>query len=320
MKEAAKIVAYFLAVVLLGALLAPALYWGVHALEPWALANGLLHWDPLEKEVVWRGPLAFLKFVSDSEFQKYFNRSMLIMAVVLLWPTLRWLRVRGVADLRLRPDPRRWEHLGYGLLIGGGMVALMAGAYLFLGIYRLKGEPPWGALPKIALSATAVAVLEECLFRGGFYGLFAKTMRPWAALFWTTAIFAVLHFLKPDDDIVIERVEWWSGFALLPHTFHQFADPQMLLAGFTTIFVLGWLLGYARLRTEALWLSIGLHAGVVFVKMGFSKLTKRDELHLPWVGPELQIGLVPVALLLIALLLVWRRMEFEELLPNKKSS
>ena len=39
--------------------------------------------------------------------------------------------------------------------------------------------------------------------------------------------------------------------------------------------------------------------------MSFSKFTKRDEAYLPWVGEELQIGLVPVGVLLIAWLIAW---------------
>ncbi len=51
---------------------------------------------------------------------------------------------------------------------------------------------------------------------------------------------------------------------------------------------------------RSLWMSIGLHAGVVFVKMSFAVLSKRRETHLPWIGRELQIGLVPVGILLLA--------------------
>ncbi|RYD74864.1 MAG: CPBP family intramembrane metalloprotease, partial [Verrucomicrobiaceae bacterium] len=129
--------------------------------------------------------------------------------------------------------------------------------------------------------------------------------------FWTTGIFAILHFLKPDDDLRIAAVGWLSGFELVPHVFHQFTDPMMLLASFTTLFTLGWLLGYATLRTRSLWMAIGLHAGVVFVKMGFSKLTKRDDAFLPWVGKKLEDGLVPVLVLLVALLLVWLWTRYE---------
>lgn len=318
MNGVVKIVVYFLAVIVFGALLAPVLYWAAHGLEPWALANGLLRWDPVGDQVTARGPFAFL----GAEFQKFFNRAMLVAAVALLWPALRWMDF-GKGDLRLLPDERWRSHLLFGIAVGAGVVAVMAAAYLVIGFYNLKATPPWGALVKIAFSAIGVALLEEWLFRGMIFGLLAKTMKPMAALFWTTLIFAALHFLKPDDKVKVDVVDWSSGFALLPLVFHQFAEPLMLLAGFTTLFTLGWLLGYARVRTNSLWMSIGLHAGVIFVKMGFSKLTKRDGdmlprdgALLPWVGPELQIGLVPVALLLVALLLVWRRVEYEELLPN----
>ncbi len=184
-------------------------------------------------------------------------------------------------------------------------VGVMAGGYIAFDVYHWKSKLPWGSLPKLALSALVVALLEEALFRGAIFGLFRRTMRPYTALFWVTALFAILHFLKPDDAMEIGEVSWLSGFVILPHSFHQFAEPRMLMAGFSTLFVLGWLLGYATLKTRALWMSIGLHAGVVFVKMSFSKFTKRDLEALPWIGKELQIGLVPVMVLCLAGVLLW---------------
>jgi membrane protease YdiL (CAAX protease family) len=308
------ILAYFAGTILLGAALAPALHWGIHAIEPWALANGLLQFDPMNDQVSTRGLLAFL----EADFQKIFDRAVLIAAVVLLWPTVRTLNVRRLADLRLTPDLRARSHFFYGLLTAGGLVAIMAAGYLFFGIYHLKPGLPWVALGRIAVSAIVVATMEEALFRGAILGLFLRSMRPYAALAWTTLIFAGLHFLKPDPDITITHVTWISGFELLPHVFHQFGEPLMLAANLSTLITLGWMLGYVRLRTGSLWMGIGIHAGVVFVKMGFSKLTRRDAEFLPWIGSELQIGIVPVALLLLGLFILWRRLEYEELLPNPK--
>ena len=110
---------------------------------------------------------------------------------------------------------------------------------------------------------------------------------------------------------------WLTGFALVPHTFHQFAEPMTLLAGFTTLFALGWLCGDAALRTRALWLSIGLHAGIVFVKMSFSVMakfaikTKHRPDYLPWVGERFETGLIPVAVLLLAWLAVVLWLKYE---------
>ena len=284
MKEVAKIFAYFAGVVLLGALLAPPLFWAGNAVA----------------------------FFGDVSFQRYFNRAILIAALALLWPAVRSLRIKGWRDLGLEPDARWRRHALAGFTIGAGLVAGMALIYVPLGFYRWKAQLPWEKLPALAVSALAVAVIEECLFRGAILGLFRRALKPFNALAWVTAIFSILHFLKPDDDFTIARVGWSSGFTLLPHVFHQFAEPMTVLAGFTTIFTLGWVLGYATLRTRSLWMSIGLHAGVVFVKMSFAKFTKRDGDLLPWIGSELQIGLVPVAVLALGGVLVWLWLRHED--------
>jgi hypothetical protein len=68
--------------------------------------------------------------------------------------------------------------------------------------------------------------------------------------------------------------------------------------------------GDATQRTRALWLSIGIHAGIVFVKMSFSVMakfavkTKHREGYLPWVDDRFETGLVPVGVLLLTWLAV----------------
>ena len=125
------------------------------------------------------------------------------------------------------------------------------------------------------------------------------------ALWVTSGLFAAVHFLKPNPSLVVGEVFWWSGFALLPHLFHQFAQPLLLLGGFGTLLVFGLLLGLAARRTGSLWMSIGLHGGLVLVKGLFSKGADRAREWWPWAGPELQVGLLPVLVLLLVLGLVW---------------
>lgn len=312
LKELAKIFWYFAGVIVLGALLAPPLFWLARGLEQLALQNGWLQILPMGDQVEVKGPLSFLLPVLSADFQKFFNRSMLIMAVVLLIPTVRALRLQGWSDLNLERDPHRWWRLFLGWLVATLCVAAMAGFYIHFDIYRWKTNLPWGALPKLALTAIVVAILEEALFRGAILGLFLRALNRFWALLLTTGIFAIIHFLKPNDDVKVVEVHWHSGFGLLPHAFHQFSDPAMLLAGLTTLLVLGWVLGYLALRTKSLWMSIGFHAGVVFTKMSFAKFTKREEEWLPWIGKELQLGLIPVGVLLLAGLILWQVLRYEE--------
>jgi membrane protease YdiL (CAAX protease family) len=287
LKDLGKILAYFLGVIVLGALLAPPLYW-------------------MGQAIAGRGVLQFL---AETDFQKYFNRGVLIAALVLLWPAIRWLRVGSLRELGVERDENWWKRLLAGFLITGVVVLALGIVYVLMDVYRWKKTLPWERLPTIMLSAVVVAVVEESLFRAGILGLFRRSMSPRAAVLWTSIIFSAVHFLKPDDEVKVSQVGWLTGFEMIPHSFHQFGQPMLLLAGFTTIFVLGLILADVTFETRSLWMAIGLHAGVVFAKMGFSKFTKRDEVHLPWVGEELQIGLVPVGVLLIAWLLarLWLR-------------
>ena len=64
-------------------------------------------------------------------------------------------------------------------------------------------------------------------------------------------------------------------------------------------------------------MSIGLHIGVVFVKMSFSVMAKfairskhRDS-YLPWVDDQFETGLVPVGVLLLVWLVVVLWLKYE---------
>jgi membrane protease YdiL (CAAX protease family) len=276
---------YIMATVLLGALLAPPLYW----LGQWAVAHGTM------------------RFLAETEFGKFFNRAVLVSAVALLWPAARCLGVGGWRSLGLDPDRRRWKRLGAGFLASFLVMMALGAGLLFTGVYRLKGDLPWGALGKIALTATAVSCIEEWLFRGAILGLIRQTITRWWAVCATSALYSLVHFLKPPDDLAEPvRVEWSSGLALVPELFWQFREPMLLLGGFSTLFLVGWILGFATVRTRSLWMAIGLHAGWIFGTMGFSKFTKRViKDTLPWFGSDLTVGLGSVAMVLITGGIIW---------------
>jgi membrane protease YdiL (CAAX protease family) len=283
LKDLGKILLYFISVIALGALLAPPLYWAGQA-------------------VAARGMLTFL---AETDFQKFFNRGALIAALALIWPTIKWLQIGSVKELGLERDPRGGRRFAFAFIAAGLCVAVLAAVYLEIDIYRWKKKLEWGKIPPLLLSAMVVSILEEVLFRAGILGLFRRTLRPWPAIFLTSAIFSAVHFLKPDEQVKVTQVDWLTGFAMVPHTFHKFGEPLLMLGGFTTIWVLGVILGDITVRTRSLWAPIGFHAGLIFIKMSFSKLTKRDSSNLPWIGEELQIGLVPILALALGWLFYW---------------
>ena len=120
------------------------------------------------------------------------------------------------------------------------------------------------------------------------------------ALWWTSGLFALVHFLKPDPAVRVPEVGWLSGFALVPHSFHQFAEPLLFVGGFGTLLTLGLVLGVALRRTGSLWMSIGFHGGLVLAKGVFLKAFGQVAELPPWAGPQLQVGLAPVCALVLA--------------------
>jgi membrane protease YdiL (CAAX protease family) len=123
------------------------------------------------------------------------------------------------------------------------------------------------------------------------------------AIFLSSAIFSIVHFLKPaeEPDPVIT---WTSGLEAVANAFGQFQEPPLVLAGFTTLFLLGWILADARIRTRSLWLPIGLHSGWIFASAIFNKVARREVEALPWLGKNLLIGIAPLAVALISWLLL----------------
>ena len=209
-----KIAAFLLGTVILGATFAPGLYIG----GKHVVAEGWL-------EGTW------LESINDSmrraHFSRYFNRAILLGALLMLWPTLRWLnagrekkamtRPTGEAmreQLLLEANPVWWRHLLIGFVLAGGTLLLLGSFYVGLGWYEAVETPK--PLVRVLFSAlgTAVAVglLEEFVFRGAFHAVLAKLLKP-KTLFWVIAIFfAVIHFFNAPKSLEVEAVHYGSGF------------------------------------------------------------------------------------------------------------
>ena len=275
MKDFSKLLLYLAATLVLGALVAPVLFRG----GQWLAAQGVF--TSLEKQ----------------GFQRYFNRSVQISAILLLWPLIRSLRVRSLGELGLHWDTRWPSRLAFGF---GAAVALMA---VMSFIIHLRGGVVWlppemralHEFPRVILTAISVGFVEECIFRGAFLGLLQRSLSRVAALVVSSVFFSVLHFIKPmKAAIPAAEVKWSSGFALIPEVFSQWREPAMIGGLFTTLFAVGCVLAWTTQRTRSLWMAIGLHAGWVFCVQGFGKFALFAADGLPWIGSDLRIGIAPL--------------------------
>ena len=275
MNDLRKLLLYLVASLVLGAALAPVLFRGAQ----WLAGQGIF------------------TSLATQAFQRYFNRSVQIVAILLLWPLIRSLRVRSLGELGLQYDRQWLRRTVIGFVAAVALMAVMSLViHLFGGI--LCRPPEQRALhqwPKVVLTAVTVGFIEECIFRGAFLGLLQRKMSGTAALFATSVLYSVLHFIKPLKTVIAPAdVTWLSGFALIPGIFSQWQDPAMIGALFTTLFAVGWVLGWATQRTRSLWMSIGLHAGWVFCVQGFEKFAVFAPGGLPWIGSDLRVGIAPL--------------------------
>ena len=271
-----KIFLYLVVVVFLRALLAPPFYWMLHE-------------------------------TLDFPFYRYFSRVTQVVAFVLLAPLLLWLGIRSTREFGLERNPRAGRDVLAGFLIAAFSGALLGGAFLLFDVYRVKQDLMPLLLLRIAATAGVVALFEEFLFRGVLLGLVVKSFGRWPAAVAISLIFSSVHFLRPGRQTDFE-VEWWSGLAQILRVFDAAPPFMFLVAGFVSLFTAGMILAFARLRTHSLWLPIGLHAGWIFCQQALQWLARYrvrpPEALLPWIGPNVVSGAVPIGLLPLGVLLL----------------
>ena len=281
MKDAARLTAYFVAIVLLGALFAPLLFWSAQLLAAYGV----------------------FPFLAQYDFDSFFRRAVLVATVLLLWPLLCVSRVRRLIDLGLVPNPRWVRDVSVGAFVS--IVPLLVCGYLFINlhIYSFRHVLIWARFGKVMLAAISVPLIEETFFRGIVLGLLLRTGRKFLPIIAVSALFAFVHFLKaPERGTTI--VTWTSGFQSIAQAFVGLGQPMIVVSAFATLFLIGCILADARVLTNSLWLPIGLHAGWIFASGTFSWLARRQIVALPWLGKNLLVGIVPLCLAAVTWILM----------------
>lgn len=286
-----KLLLYLLAVMLGGALLSAPLFHLGKAAHGW-LSTSSLHDAGLVK---W-----LLSEIERAQFTRYFNRAVLVCALVFIWPFMRWVRLERTLLPAWRPFNTGLKQWAVGFVLASGLLLALGFIFLKIGAYQLRPDPRWWKLGEPITAALGAGIVEEFFFRGLLLGLLLRTMTETKALLSLTFVFALVHFLKPPEGWQISdaAVTWSSGFLVLRQIAAGFGDVHFLLAEFATLFAVGWVLAKARMQTGALWAGIGLHGGWVFGLKYFSALTTYSGSWLPWIGANLKVGLMPLCTVL----------------------
>jgi len=158
---------------------------------------------------------------------------------------LRWVDRRPAASLGFPLDRRAPLEVLAGLIVGAGIVAVVAGILALAGAYRYVAEAGsligWLSVAGISLAAFAIpAAAEEALFRGYLFRTLVEGAGMASAVVVTSVLFTLVHG----------------------------ANPNVTVFGLLNIMLAGVLLALAVLRTGTLWFATALHLGWNWVMAG----------------------------------------------------
>jgi membrane protease YdiL (CAAX protease family) len=243
---------YIVGVFLLGALLAPWVYW----LAKWMA-----------------GTAAVFEGLANVPFHRFLNRCFLLFAVLGLWPFLRSIGADSWQAVGMNAATGNARRLFHGFLLSLASLAAIATIAMLAGSRRWepRDEDLAGRFAGIALSAVLVSLLEELLFRGALFGALRRVHHHRLALILSSVFFSGVHFLQGPKGPI--EVTWMSGLEHLAHMASRFFAAELLVPGFLSLTLVGMALALAYHRTGNLYFSLGLHAGMVFWMKAFNALT-----------------------------------------------
>jgi uncharacterized protein len=167
--------------------------------------------------------------------------------------------------------------LGFALGVASmlGVVGFMAALGLLE--WRSAAGVATAALAKLivasALSAFAVAFIEETFLRGAMQTAITRESGTTAAVVLTAVFYAATHFFAKVY-IPAAQVTPHSGVDLLAETLHAFGRPLGIADAFLALTAVGVVLALVRAATGNIAACLGLHAGWVWVMLVVHGLTQ----------------------------------------------
>ena len=200
-------------------------------------------------------------------FSRIFDRFFMISGVLLFFAYRPLLKIESPSQLGLMPRTRAAHDIAIGLCLAlGSMLVLgfiMSLAEVYKPFFRLSLSESLEQCAKALLTAFTVGFLEEIFFRGIIFRGLLEDWKPLPAFVVANLFYSALHFVKPAEEYFLSGIDPWAGFRHLFSTFAPFVEPAQIAPGIIGLFLIGIVLSYAFVRTGTLYLSIGLHTGLI---------------------------------------------------------
>ena len=241
-------------------------------IAPW-IYRGLILWG--------RGSEA-LAGLREIEFQSVFGRCVMIVLAAGLIPAFRHGGFHGWHEFGLARLPGTRDRLLRAFFIGFISMALLFMIGLLLGAYDWNISSRLTRVDKllsIFIGSALVGFFEELLFRGLLFGILRLRLRFWPAAIWSSLLFALVHFAKPEPLIGEVEGAWDAGLRFLSHAFYFGHETWNYLPYGLTLVVMGLVLCRVTESSGSIWIAIGLHAGwVLAMRIGGDLVTKTETM------------------------------------------
>lgn len=212
-----------------------------------------------------------LSGLSDAPPHRIATRLTQFIILLGIWPVLRAFGVANRSALGLAPP---WgttsRTVARGWVLGVGILAALSLSLYGLGVRVPDPRSPTDLHRVLVTGVEAlgagllIGLLEEVFFRGAVFSAARRQGSAAGAMLWSSLLYALLHFLKPQAVDAAQPMDWSLSWTLFAGTFDGLAgvqQPDSLLA----LFLAGMLLGAIREHTGHIAYCIGIHAGWVFV-------------------------------------------------------
>ena len=217
----------------------------------------------------------------DASFETLLSRSVILAALLLVVPFMKWLRLSrtelGFQAPLLRPLTLSW---GLGALLAAPLIAVFAlTGYRVIDDRVAYASMPflWGCLAALG-SGALVGLIEETIFRGLLLSGLRASQGFLPAAILSSAIYAAVHFLEASA--APTAVDWATGFVLAAESLAGLASAALGdWPSFLSLFLLGFALCWVRERTGSLYACIGLHAAFVTCIRLLKDVTVRDVVN-----------------------------------------
>jgi len=226
---------------------------------------------------------AALSHFNELSFHKIISRTTLISGLVCSILYLHFCGLLSKDGLAWRNGRHSKKRLFLVSFASGALIMiLLDGVLLMLGIYQFDASVDQGALMlvrvavKALLAGVLVGLVEEIIFRGALFGGLNKQANVTVAVVVTSLVYAAVHFLKYRAVPADVEIGWLTGIEIFPAALFRFSNP-VTIDSFITLFILGCLFAFIRIRSNSIIPCIGLHAGIVVMLKFFNYLTNYES-------------------------------------------